>query len=80
MEGRAIQGSQLARNMWMRTLTTAPQITTYYLGNREIRSIYLEAKRRQGSDFVVGRFVDSMMSLGSVPIANYRSVVLGPKP
>ncbi len=80
VEGRAIQGSQLARNMWMRTLTTAPQITTYYLGNREIRSIYLEAKRRQGSDFVVGRFVDSMMSLGSVPIANYRSVVLGPKP
>ncbi len=73
---QAIQGDQLARNMWMRTLTTAPQITTYYLGNRQIRGIYLEAKERPG--FNVGRFLDQMMSLGAVPIEEYRRLVLGP--
>ena len=74
---RAIQGDQLAHNMWIRTLTTAPQITTYYLGNRQIRSIYLEAKQRPG--FVLGRFIDRMMSLGAVPIPHYRRLVLAPK-
>ncbi len=72
---RAIQGEQLARNMWLRTLTTAPQITTYYLGNRQIRAIYNEARQRPG--FVMGRFLDQMMSLGAVPIAAYRRQVLG---
>lgn len=80
VEGRALQGRQLARNMWIRTLTTAPQITTYYLGNRQIQAIYLEAKKRQGRAFVPGRFVDQMMSLGPVPIANYRRLLLGPEP
>ena len=75
---RAIQGDQLARNMWQRTLTTAPQITTYYLGSRQIRSIYLEAKQRPG--FVLGRFIDRMMSLGAVPIPHYRRLVLSEKP
>ena len=77
---QAIQGDQLARNMWMRTLTTAPQITTYYLGNRQIRSIYLELKARHGDRFVLRRFVDQMMSLGSVPIPQYRALMLGPNP
>lgn len=75
---RAIQGDQLARNMWIRTLTTAPQITTYYLGNRQLRSIYLERKTQPG--FVLGRFIDRMMSLGSVPISDYRQLVTaGPR-
>ena len=75
---RAIQGDQLARNMWIRTLTTAPQITTYYLGNRQLRSIYLERKTQPG--FVLGRFIDRMMSLGSVPISDYRQLMTaGPR-
>lgn len=68
----AFQGEQLARNMWMRTLTSAPQITTYFLGYDQISRLYREVRRAQGSSFVLRRFMDGMMSLGPAPVGEYR--------
>jgi uncharacterized protein (DUF885 family) len=68
----AFQGEQLARNMWMRTLTSAPQITTYFLGYDQIQSLYADVRRARGSAFVLRRFMDGMMELGPVPVAEYR--------
>ncbi len=74
--GEAFQGEQLARNMWMRTLTSAPQITTYFLGYDQIQSLYDDVRRARGTSFVLRRFMDGMMEMGPVPVAEYRARLL----
>lgn len=72
----AFQGEQLARNMWMRTLTTAPQITTYFLGYEQVKGLYDEVRRARGSRFALRQFMDGMMELGPAPVAEYRRRML----
>ena len=72
----AFQGEQLARNMWMRTITTAPQITTYFLGYDQVKGLYDDVRRARGSRFVLQKFMDGMMEMGPVPVAEYRRVML----
>jgi hypothetical protein len=68
----ALQGDQLAANMWMRSLTSPVQLTTYYLGYREVRGVYDEARRVQGASFDLHAFMDGMMRLGPVAARHYR--------
>ncbi len=75
----AFQGEQLARNMWMRTLTTAPQITTYFLGYDQVKGLYDDVSRARGSKFVLSKFMDGMMEMGPVPVAEYRRRLLPPR-
>jgi hypothetical protein len=72
----AFQGEQLARNMWMRTLTTAPQITNYFLGYDQVKGLYDDVRRARGSAFVLRNFMDGMMELGPVPVVEYRKKLL----
>ncbi len=72
----AFQGPQLARNMWMRTLTTAPQITSYFLGYDQVQGLYNDVRRARGGKFVLRRFMDGMMEMGPVPVAEYRRRLL----
>ena len=76
---QGFQGEQLARNMWMRTLTTAPQITSYFLGYDQVQRLYHDVRRAQGSSFVLRRFMDGMMELGPVPVREYRKRMLPAK-
>ncbi|MDX1996565.1 MAG: DUF885 family protein [Thermoanaerobaculia bacterium] len=68
----ALQDDQFARNLWTRAITTSPQLTTYYLGYREVRSLYDETKAREGEKFRLKQFLDGMMELGPVPVGRYR--------
>lgn len=70
----AFQGDQLARNMWVRSIRTAPQITTYYLGYREVARLYDQARRAQGAAFDLRTFLDGMMELGPVPVRHYERI------
>jgi hypothetical protein len=72
----AFQGEQLARNMWMRTLTTAPQITTYFLGYEQVKGLYDDVRSARGSRFSLRRFMDGMMELGPAPVEEYRRRML----
>ena len=72
----ALQGEQLAGNMWIRTLTTAPQITSYHLGDRQLKALLAAVRAKEGTSFAIGRFMDRMMSLGSAPIPVYRALLL----
>jgi uncharacterized protein (DUF885 family) len=72
VKDEALQGDQLASNMWMRSITDPVQLTTYYLGYREVRAVYDEAKRQQGATFDLRRFMDGMMRLGPVAARHYR--------
>ena len=62
--------------MWIRTLTTAPQITTYFLGYDQVKGLYDEVKRARGSGFVLRKFMDGMMEMGPVPVSEYRARLL----
>lgn len=76
LRDEASQDEQLAANMWMRTLTSAPQLTFYYLGYEQVRGLYEEVRAARGDDFVVRQFMDGMMELGPVPVRHYRQRML----
>ena len=67
----ALQGDQLANNMWTRTLTSSPQITTYYLGYAKVTEVYSAARSAEGAKFDLCRFMDGMMELGPVRLEHY---------
>ena len=67
----ALQGDQLANNMWTRTLTSSPQITTYYLGYAKVTEVYNAARAAEGDKFDLCRFMDGMMELGPVRLEHY---------
>jgi hypothetical protein len=67
----ALQGEQLANNMWTRTLTSSPQITTYYLGYAKVTEVYDAARAAEGNKFELRRFMDGMMRLGPVRLEHY---------
>lgn len=64
----ALQDDQFARNLWLRALTTSPQLTTYYLGYREVRGLYEEQRAKEGGEFRLKAFVDGMVERGGVPV------------
>lgn len=72
-----LQGEQLANNMWTRTLTSSPQITTYYLGYAKVTEIYHAARAAEGEGFELRRFMDGMMQLGPVRLEHYLRRVRG---
>jgi hypothetical protein len=67
----ALQGEQLANNMWTRTLTSSPQITTYYLGYAKVAEVYDAARAAAADKFVLRDFMDGMMQLGPVRLDHY---------
>ncbi|MGB7491666.1 MAG: DUF885 family protein, partial [Thermoanaerobaculia bacterium] len=40
----ALQDEQFAENMWWRALTSAPQLTSYHLGYRQVHDLYEEVR------------------------------------
>jgi hypothetical protein len=74
----ALQGEQLARNMWTRSITTSPQLTYYYLGYREVRSLYDDVRRARGAKFRLRDFMDELLLIGPVPLADVRRIMLRP--
>jgi uncharacterized protein (DUF885 family) len=73
----ALQGEQLANNMWTRTLTSSPQITTYYLGYAKVTEVYDAARKAAGDKFDLRDFMDGMMQLGPVRLDHYLDRVSG---
>lgn len=71
-KNEALQEEQFAKNLWTRAITSSPQLTTYYLGYREVRTLYDERRAKEGESFRLKRFMDGMMELGPVPVARYR--------
>lgn len=67
----ALQDDQFAQNMWTRTITSSPQITTYYLGYQKVREVYEAARAASGEKFELQKFMDGMMELGPVRLEHY---------
>ena len=71
VKDEALQADQLANNMWTRTLTSSPQITTYYLGYAKVTEVYNAARTAEGDKFDLCRFMNGMMELGPVRLEHY---------
>ena len=76
----ALQDEQFAENMWWRALTSAPQLTSYHLGYRQVHDLYEDVRTLQGEEFRLQEFMDGMMALGPVPVRYYRERFLGGTP
>ncbi len=74
----ALQDERFASNMWTRSITSAPQLVTYYLGFEEVWGLYEDVRAARGQDFKVRDFMDAMMELGPVPVERYRRRMLSP--
>lgn len=72
----ALQGEQLARNMWIRSITTSPQITYYYLGYRDVRALYDDVRAARGSKFRLKGFMDELLAIGPAPLDDVRRIML----
>lgn len=73
----AFQDEQFAANMWRRSITSAPQLTFYFLGYSKVWSLYEDVRKARGPAFALKDFMDSMMHLGPVPVPEYRRWMLG---
>ena len=72
----ALQDEQFASNMWTRAITTPTQITTYWLGYRQVTDLYQDVKKARGEKFRLKEFMDAMLAGGPVPVARYREKLL----
>jgi len=71
-----LQDEQFASNMWTRAITTPTQITTYWLGYRQVTDLYQDLKKARGASFRLKDFMDAMLADGPVPVARYREKLL----
>jgi hypothetical protein len=63
--------------MWSRATTSAPQITSYWLGYEQHRSLFEDVKAARGEDFVLKEYLDAMVAEGGIPVSAYRELLLG---
>jgi len=63
--------------MWRRAITSSPQLTSYYLGYREVWGLYEDVRAAQGDSFRLQSFMDGMMEMGPVAVRHYRQRMLG---
>ena len=74
---QTFQDEQFAVNMWRRAITSAPRLTTSYLGFEQVRGLYEDVRAARGSSFDLRTFLDAVMELGPVPVKHYREQMLG---
>lgn len=72
----ALQDEQFAGNMWVRAITSSPQLTFYHLGYRQVMGLYEDVRAAKGESFDLRAFMDGMMEMGPVPVAHYRKRML----
>jgi hypothetical protein len=75
----ALQDEQFAGNMWVRAITSSPQLTFYHLGYRQVMDLYQDVRAARGESFTLRSFMDGMMELGPVAVAHYRVRMLSGK-
>ncbi len=72
----APQDEQFSANTGTRAITSAPQLTFYHLGYRQVRDLFEDVRRERGPAFRLIAFMDRTMENGPVPIARYREKML----
>ncbi len=72
----ALQEDAFAANMWQRTLTTAPQLVSYWLGYERFQALYGKARVAHGEHFEWKPFLDRIMQVAPVGGEDLQRLVL----
>ena len=72
----ALQDEVFASNMWVRAITSSPQLSFYYLGYRQVMGLYEDVRATRGASFDLRTFMDGMMEMGPVPVEHYRKKMM----
>jgi hypothetical protein len=62
---------QFAKSLWGRLMRSPMQLTSYFLGGQQFRSLYLHEVERQGDNFILKDFMDTIMKAGPIPIDEF---------
>jgi len=79
----AFQEQSEAAGKWVRAQLTSAQLSTYFVGYQEHADLRREMEARQGGDFSLRRYHDTLLSFGSPPGRYVRALMLEepiPKP
>lgn len=59
---------QFAKSLWGRLMRSPMQMTSYFLGGKQFTDLFAAEKKRQGKDFVLIDFMDTILRAGPIPI------------
>ncbi len=72
----AFQEESEAAGKWVRAQLTSAQLSTYFVGYQEHADLRREVEAREGQDFSLRRYHDTLLSFGSPPGRYVRALVL----
>jgi uncharacterized protein (DUF885 family) len=64
----AVQDQQLFENAWNRTMTAAPQLTTYFVGEEDLSALYSRLCTEGGASLGTRALVDAFLALGPITV------------
>lgn len=59
---------QFAKSLWGRLMRSPMQMTSYFLGGKQFTDLLAAEKKRQGDQFVLIDFMDTILRAGPIPI------------
>ena len=65
---------QFAKSLWGRLMRSPMQMTSYFVGYRQLSELYEDEKERLGERFVTLNFMDTVLRIGAVPIDEFRDI------
>jgi uncharacterized protein (DUF885 family) len=71
------QEEREAAGKWVRAQLTSAQLPTYFVGYLEHMALRTEAHQREGSEFNLKRYHDTVLSFGSPPVRYVRALKFG---
>ena len=69
------QEEREAAGKWIRAQLTSTQLSTYFVGYLELAALHEQAKRKAGESFHPRRFHDKLLSFGTLPPREVRSLL-----
>ena len=76
MQG-AFQQEREAAGKWTRANLSSVQLLSYFTGYEEHMALRREAMQRQGEEFDLRRYHDTVLSFGSPPVKYVRALMFG---
>ncbi len=65
---------QFAKSLWGRLMRSPMQMTSYFLGGKQFTELLRTEKKRMGEQFVLQKFMDTIMRSGAIPIDEFEAV------
>lgn len=65
---------QFAKSLWGRIMNSPMQLTSYFLGGAQFRTLFESEKERLGDNFDLKFFMDTIMKTGPIPIDEFTGI------